>query len=222
MTSTIKEQENATPYFAQWESPELIAQFILNPPAVATDPRWAQSGAKDLEEYVRWSSHLCGMACLKMILAAKRRRVYPLFDLKRRALRAKAYIEIPDPTGAPTSEIKGLIYAPFVAMIETEFGLQGEVITGITAQDIPELMKRADYFVASVHPGIRTPNEVPPKRGGHLVLITRVVQAKKDTQYRLIFHNPSGLSQCTQVDVNFTIDQFERFFAGRGVLVSGN
>jgi hypothetical protein len=105
MTSTIKEQENPTPYFGQWESPELIAQFILNPPAVATDPRWAQSGAKDLEEYVRWSSHLCGMACLKMILAAKRRRVYPLFDLKRRALHAKAYIDMPGHSGAPTSEL---------------------------------------------------------------------------------------------------------------------
>jgi hypothetical protein len=214
--------EYSTPYFAQWESPELIEQFILNPSAAAADPRWAQSGAANLEEYVRWSRHLCGMACLKMMLAAKQRRLYPLFDLMRHALRANAYIEMPDHTGASTSEIKGLIYAPFIAMIETEFGLQGEVITGISTQDIPKLMKRGDYFLASVHPSIRTPGKTPPKRGGHLVLITRIEQTEENEQHHFIFHNPSGLSESTQADVKLSHNQFEPFFAGRGMLISGN
>ena len=223
MTATSANNPTTIPYFGQWESPDLIEQFILNPASVATDPCWAQSGARDIEEYVRWSRHLCGMACLKMILAAKQQTVYPLSELMRYALQAKAYVELPDYHGerSNNSDIKGLIYAPFVAMIEAKFGLSGEVITGISAKDIPTLMTRADYFLASVHPSIRTPHEEPPKRGGHLVLITRVENMDNSDPPHIVFHNPSGLNHSSQRDVRFSPEAFDRFFAGRGVLVGG-
>ena len=140
--------ENSTPYFGQWESPKLIEHFISHRLPASADPLWAQSGAENIEEYVRWSCHLCGMACLKMILAALHNRAYPLFELMRRALHTGAYIEIPSRDQAPykTNSIKGLIYAPFVTMIESEFSLQGEVITGISAADIPAVMARALFY----------------------------------------------------------------------------
>ncbi len=37
--------------------------------ALPRDPSWQASGAHSIEEYVAWASHVCGMACLKMILA---------------------------------------------------------------------------------------------------------------------------------------------------------
>jgi len=57
------------PYFSQWESPELAAEFIDGSRRAADDPRWADSGASTPEEYEFWSHKVCGLACLKMIMA---------------------------------------------------------------------------------------------------------------------------------------------------------
>ena len=194
------------PYFCQWESADRVGEIIRKEMDLAQDPAWRGSGARNLDEYVRWASHVCGMACLKMVLAARRGRAYPTLELARRSLPYGAYVEEPD------GNIKGLIYAPFVRYVAEVFGMQAQVRVDLPASGLPALMAQADYFMASVHPWIRWPDREPPKRGGHLVLVTRA------TPESVTFHNPSG-EPGSQADVELPLADFGRFFAGRGVAI---
>ncbi len=196
----------AVPYFCQWESAHLAGQIIRKELDLADDPAWRNSGARDIDEYVRWASHVCGMACLKMVLAARSGRAYPTLELARRSMPYGAYVEEPD------GGIKGLIYAPFVRYVAETFGLRAQVRVDLPVSALPALMAQGDYFMASVHPWIRWPDRQPPKRGGHLVLVTRA------TPDSVTFHNPSG-EPGTQADVVLPLAVFDRFYAGRGVAI---
>ena len=154
---------NAVPYFSQWESPELATRFIADAAALREDPRWARSGARDPAEYARWANHLCGMACVKMLLAARTGRVWPILELARGATAHGAYVESGE-------DIRGLIYAPCVDFLRAAHGIESEIVTGADAAELPRIMARAAFFIASVHPWIRTPERAPPKRGGRLCL----------------------------------------------------
>ena len=194
------------PYFSQWESPGLAAQIISGELKVRDDPLWRSSGAASVDEYAEWANHLCGMACFKMILAARTGAIHPTLDLAKAAAEFGAYV-------FTDGELKGLIYAPFVEMAKQRFGIDAEVVTGIVASDLASIVRPGTLFLASVHPSIRWLKGPPPKKGGHLVLITRA------DKHGVVFHNPSGHSEATQRDVAATCDQFGEFFAGRGVLV---
>ena len=198
------------PYFSQWESRDITLDVLAEGAAAALwrDPNWASSGAATIDEYATWADHVCGMACLKMILAAREGRARPILDLARACTVYGGY------TVNGAGEIKGLIYAPFVEFVRRDFGLEAEVVVDIGTRDIAGILQRARYFIASVHPGIRWPDRPPPSKGGHLVL---VLQADADG---ILFHNPSGHEIATQEYVRLTPVEFDRFFAGRGIAVS--
>ena len=196
----------AVPYFCQWESAHLAGAIIRKEMDLAGDPAWQASGARDVDEYVRWASHVCGMACLKMVLAARSGRVYPTLELARGSLPYGAYVE------EPGGGIKGLIYAPFVRYVADVFGLRAQVRVDVGAETLPAMLEEAEYFMASVHPWIRWPARQPPKKGGHLVLVTRA------TPEAVKFHNPSG-EPGVQADVELPLAVFDSFFAGRGVAI---
>ena len=61
----VNRMSELVPYFSQWESPALVGKFISGDLSPASDPNWLSSGASSQEEYAKWSSHLCGMACFK-------------------------------------------------------------------------------------------------------------------------------------------------------------
>lgn len=67
-----------------------------------------------------------------------------------------------------------------------EFDLEARVEVNKTAHILPGLMKESLFFMASVHPTIRWPDQEPPKKGGHLVLVTAA------DENGVTFHNPSG------------------------------
>lgn len=48
----------AVPYFAQFESRELIPEFLSGKRDPADDPLWHLSGASDSHEYAKWCSHI--------------------------------------------------------------------------------------------------------------------------------------------------------------------
>lgn len=198
------------PYFSQWESRDLTGAVLSEGAqvALARDPRWASSGAGTLAEYVTWGAHVCGMACLKMILAARTGRIIPTLELARECTAYGGYTVDVD-----TGRIRGLIYAPFVRFVRERFGVDSEVITGTTAEGLPRLFDRAEFFLASVHPSIRWPHREPPATGGHLVL---VIQCTSGT---VVFHNPSGHDQASQEYARLDINTFYRFFAGRGIAI---
>ncbi len=194
------------PYFSQWESPALAAQIISGEVRVRDDPLWRASGAASVDEYAEWAHHVCGMACIKMILAARTGKLHPTLALARLATEFGAYV-LKDGT------LKGMIYAPAVKMLTDRFGIDAKVVTGIVAADLPSLLQPGALFIASVHPAVRWLGGPPPQKGGHLVLITQA------TPERVVFHNPSGHDEATQRDAVAPIDRFEEFFAGRGILV---
>jgi hypothetical protein len=189
------------PYFAQWESEDLVPEFLAGRDA-ATDPLWARSGAETAQEYARWAHHLCGMACLKMAMAA-RGDALPIHALRRAVQPLGGYIE------EACGNIRGLIYASAVAWLEGR-GIAARIVLDAP---IPELSP-GQLYIASVHAAIRTPGQEPPHRGGHLVLLFG-----RDGEGRCRFHNPSGHSAETRRDARLRPEDFARYHAGRGILI---
>lgn len=68
-------------YYSQWVSSERIPDLLAGRLHAADDPRWAESGAPSAETYARWASHICGMACTKMLLEELRGERATLFEL---------------------------------------------------------------------------------------------------------------------------------------------
>ncbi|MES2712640.1 MAG: hypothetical protein V4653_13735 [Pseudomonadota bacterium] len=192
------------PYRAQWESAALVGDFLAGGDA-AGDPLWASSGAPTAAEYARWAEHLCGVACLRMVLAARGVEI-SAFEAMR-ALRVRGgYVE-----GADGS-IRGLIYAPAVEWLGAEHRIAARIILDIEATAVPALLEEG-LFIASVHPAIRDPEGPAPGQGGHLVLVHGA------TNGAVVLHNPSGDRAANQVCARVPLPDFARFFAGRGILV---
>ncbi len=194
------------PFFGQWESAQRIGDILAGALAAEDDPLWPRSGAASAADYARWADHLCGVACLRMALAARGIAPPRAFDLARALTHRGGYVLQPD--GA----IRGLIYAPAVAWLRDTHGIAAEVRVDVAAEDIAALVADGGLFIASVHPSIRWPDREPPGRGGHLVLVFGV----QDGALRL--HNPSGDTLSSQRDMCIAPDVFGRFFAGRGIL----
>ncbi|WP_342451422.1 hypothetical protein [Roseomonas nitratireducens] len=197
------------PYFGQWESAQRIGEILAGTLRAEDDPLWPRSGAAGAADYARWAEHLCGVACLRMALAA--RGVVPprAFDLAREITTRGGYVVHPD--GA----IRGLIYAPAVAWLREVPRMAAEVRVDVAAHDVPAFVAGGGLFIASVHPFIRWPDRDPPSRGGHLVLVF----GAQDGALRL--HNPSGDTAASQRDARLAVADFARFFAGRGILLPG-
>lgn len=206
----MKRPVPSVPYFCQWESRDRVATVLDEGAAAALprDPLWQASGAHSIEEYVAWASHVCGMACLKMILAHRTGRVVPTLELARACTRHGGYT-----VDAESGDIKGLVYAPFVKFVRQDHQIDAEVSKQVTVAELPVLLRRAQFFIASVHPWIRWPEREPPGRGGHLVLVLAA-----DAE-RIVFHNPSGDTTAAQEYASLSPAQFETFFAGRGIAV---
>ncbi|MGV2101299.1 C39 family peptidase [Rhizobium sp. 21-4511-3d] len=201
-------QRDKVPYFSQWETPEMTLSVLAEgSAALLRDPLWRQSGAETVEDYARWAVNVCGMACLKMILAA-RGDLHPTLALARACTVYGGYV-----VNELDASIKGLIYAPFVTYVRERFGLSAETMTGIATESIPGLLADRPFFIASVNSGIRWPEKIPPSKGGHLVLVTAA------TPETIRFHNPSGHDAASQADVTLPLAVFDRFFANRGIAI---
>jgi len=196
---------SGVPYYSQWESPELVPRFLDGSLRAAEDPRWAASGARTPQEYERWAARVCGLACLRMILAARSLPVPPMMSLLERALQWHCYV----PDG---DRVIGLIYQPFADWVGQEFAIRARVAAELPLAALAAASP-ASPVIASVHGWIRNPACVPPGRGGHLVLVT----GADGEMVRL--HNPSGLPEVSQRDAMISVTDFERFFAGRGLVI---
>ncbi|MGO4570018.1 C39 family peptidase [Rhizobium sp. 2YAF20] len=199
------------PYFSQWEDSDMTNAVLFEGPlkALLRDTKWEGSGAGNIEEYAKWAGNICGMACLKMVLAAKFAEIYQTIELARGCTSYGGYVVNPE-----TQAIKGLIYAPFVTFIRDRFGLAAEVVAGVTSADLPMILETSSFFIASVHHTIRDPATVPSSKGGHLVLCIRA------SSEEIVFHNPSGHTKSAQEYVTLPSETFDGFFAGRGIAVA--
>ncbi|TVU89661.1 C39 family peptidase [Vreelandella titanicae] len=196
------------PYYAQWETPSMIKDFLSKDAAPSQDPNWENSGAPSPEAYEKWSGHICGMACLKMALAYYTGTTFSLFHILNLAIQYGAYKE-------SSGNIAGMIYAPAVNMLQQEFNITSKVLAPIAIDDVQQQWNDSRLFIASVHPSIRQTDTSPPARGGHLVLVTNI------TSKEITFHNPSGSDPASQINVTLEHHDFNRFFAQRGILLTG-
>jgi len=195
------------PYFAQWESPELIEKILTNKISAQDDPNWTNSGAKTKKEYELWSAIGCGMACTKMIIAYRNHRTIPLVKLGSTCLSYGGYTE-------PLEESAGLIYKPFVRFLKVEYGLTAESVLPLLFEEIIDELSNGNLIIASVSPHIRHQNSTLTT-GGHLVLVHGYDLEKKS----LFFHNPSGFIPEMQSNVVISFADFKKFYANRGVIV---
>ncbi|WP_369215598.1 peptidase [Streptomyces flavofungini] len=184
----------------QFASPGLVGPIVYEDFDRAADPAWRESGAATVEDYARWCGHLCGMTCYQMALGAD---APSLFALRDGALKYGAYTE-------EDGRIRGMVYAPFAAYAREAHGVDATVHRHLTVAGIGTLLDEGRRVIASVHFEIRRPHRPAPGRGGHLVLVTG------RTAEGLHFHNPSGVDAATRT-ATLTADEFEPFFAGRGV-----
>lgn len=198
--------DRRVPYYSQWESAELIPDFIARSRPAFADPLWPKSGADSPEEYAFWAPRICGVACTRMALDCFGRPVPPSVPLVRELLDAGAYVRDGD-------QVKGLIYNPYAAWLTYRFGIHAEVDTELAPNRIREAVEASGLVVISVHKTIRTLDPAPPSRGGHLVL---VVDTDDSGAY---VNNPSGLPGRSQHYAHVPWADLDRFFAGRGIIL---
>ncbi len=195
------------PYFAQWETEALIPRFLDGTLAAEADPLWHRSGARSAAEYARWAHHLCGVASLRMALAALGCEVPTTHALRREVQARGGYVE------REGGDIVGLIYQGAVDWLVAR-GLRARIALDEPSADIPAKLAGGALYIASVHAAIRTPAVEPPQRGGHLVLVFGV-----DGAGRLRFHNPSGHTPETRRDARLPPAGFARYHAERGIVI---
>ncbi|MFI6943786.1 peptidase [Streptomyces sp. NPDC050418] len=191
------------PSHTQFASAGLVAALVSGEVALTADPAWRESGAADVEDYARWSGHLCGATCLRMALGPT---APSLFELRDGALKFGAY------TVDAEGGIHGMIYAPAVTFVREVYGLDAEVHRELTLDGIGALLDAGRVVIASVHYAIRRAPAPPPSRGGHLVLVTG--RTADGTGFH--FHNPSGTDAGTR-RAELAVGVFGTYFAGRGM-----
>lgn len=198
------------PYFSQWESPELVGEIVNGRMNPADDPRWPQSGASTGEEYAWWAGKLCGVACLRMVIQYwTQLRPLPSVVLARELVQYGGYVH------RSNGRVDGLLYEPFARYTRERWRLSAQSRPALPAEEIPGHLDAGRLIMLSVNRTIRTWDPEPPEKGGHLVL---AIGYRDDA---VIIHNPSGLPGQSQACVPVSWEDLDRFYATRGVLLSG-
>jgi len=141
-----------------------------------------------------------------MILAYRGLPVLPSVPLAEECVQAGGYVRNDD-------HVDGLFYRPFARWIESRFAISATVLPDVSAALIRTCIDRGDLAMISVHPWIRWHERMPPKRGGHLVLVTGTGHGYVQ------FHNPSGLPGQNQEHARIPVGTLNRFYAGRAILI---
>ena len=197
------------PYFSQFMSAELVEDFIEGKKELYTDPKWQQSGADSQKEYEQWTWCDCGITCFKMILATNNSQAssLPLVKLSKEATQYGAF-KVTDTSISP------LHYKEFCIYVREKHGLDARSISALSICALKEQVAKGNFVIASVHPSIRHTSSIPPKRGGHLVLVVGY------DEKGIYIHNPSGYqSNSSQESAFVPYNDFKRFFAYRGVVI---
>lgn len=194
------------PYFSQWADPAWTDPIVNASADPCDDPSWTTRGFPDAERYRFWAQRLCGIACLESVLAYWQIARPSRYDLLEACLTAGVYVLRDD------GSVHGLIYQPFAEWARHRFGIAIDVVTNASCSAFARAIPADGFGIASVGLEIRTPHAPNPSRGGHLVLLHQVEDD------RILFHNPSGVAP-HQANACLGMGQFDRFFAGRGMIV---
>ncbi|MFF3406698.1 C39 family peptidase [Streptomyces sp. NPDC002742] len=191
------------PVVTQYATADLIDAIAYGGHDPRNDPNWEATGAPSQSVYARWCRHMCGIACLEMVLLHRDGHAPSPFELLAGARHYGAYVR-------QDNHIKGLIYKPFVDYARDTHGLDGEVHPSFDMPGLVEQLDAGRLVIASVSKEIRRPDQAPERRGGHLVLLIG------RSQGLIVFRNPSGHTPQARAAV-MDMGEFEPFFGGRGI-----
>lgn len=192
---------------SQFASPEWAEKILRDRLPEASDPNWRASGATTPEEYEKWVTTVCGMACTTMALSFFGKRALPPITLAKDALEAGVYQE-------HSEQLSGMRYREYVDWIR-DYGLVAVVYSHLSVAGIRYILSRGGLVITSVNPNIRGyKTGSDDQKGGHLVLVTGY-----DTRgMTLTLNNPSGfVCDDTHHEHVLAISEFKRYFAGRGI-----
>lgn len=204
--------ENNVPYVSQFAHPEYAEKILKEGVDKTTDPNWRNTGAKSVDEYIEWVLTICGMACTVMALKFFSDRKYEIVTLAKDALNHDVYRR-------DQEEISHMHYKEYTDWI-TNYGIKAKVYSRLNIRGIQKLLSDKSLVIASVNPNIRGYETVSLKQeGGHLVLITGY-DKKENT---ITLHNPSGfVSNNSQSNQTLSVQDFLRYYAGRGIALSSS
>jgi hypothetical protein len=202
--------EYPVPYFCQYSRPEDVECLIKGELSAIGDPYWYLTGARSPEEYAWWGRATCGMAVTRMIIKYFRNKNILLVPLAKDARTHGVY---PDKPGG----VFPMQYREFSTWIK-KYGIRAEIHSRLSLRGIRYALANEKLPIVSVNPNIRGYAKASPnQKGGHLVLVTGY-----DAKQRVLFlNNPSGFSSLnSQKRHKITENDFRRYYAGRGILVS--
>ena len=199
-----------TPYVCQFAKPEHAELSLKKELAPLNDPHWKETGAESPEQYAQWAFTMCGMASAAMALGYfKGISILPA-ALAEDALRSGVYQQ-------ENEGLSSMRYQEFANWIRT-YQLKADVYSTLSIKGIEYALSEGKLVIVSVNPNIRGYDTAPvDQKGGHLVLANGYDLALGT----ISINNPSGfMSTNTQINHALPLEEFRRFYAGRGIVIS--
>lgn len=204
------------PYYAQVASPELAQAILGEGMPAQEDPRWAESGAKDPEEYAYWTDRACGIACVKMVVEAFGGPVRPLITWAQAGIEMGGYLTEKHTDGSLAE--RGWLHTALATLITRE-GFYAEP-RSLDMVEFPDFLQRGYLLIASVSYQIGTVYPVT-RRGGHLVVVSGAEMT--DNHLEAIYvQNPSGRTAELRSNAHIPFDRFASGYTGRVIVTAPN
>ncbi len=204
----------SVPYYAQIASPELAQAIFVDGLNPILDPRWAESGAENPQEYAYWVDRACGVACLKMCVEALGGPSLPLVHWARLGLERGGYL-IRRTADGNDDEV-GWIHGKLAEMAR-EAGLEADARPA-SLNDIAAYLRHGCLVIASVSFQAGDDRLAITKQGGHLMVVIGV-DLVDGNPLAFIVNNPSGRQAALQAGARLPIERFASAYSGRVIIV---
>lgn len=198
------------PYVCQFSIPENAEPTLKKTLVPVEDPEWAASGATSPKRYSDWAFTMCGMASTAMILDYFLNSKLLPAVLAEDALLHQVYTN-------ESASISDMRYRQYVTWVSNQ-GLRATFYTRLSVRGLEHALTNGKLAIVSVNPNIRGFDTAPlTQKGGHLVVVTGYDLNDKT----ITINNPSGFSSSnTQHHHKLPLEVFEKYYAGRGIILS--
>lgn len=209
-TSTIESSQLLdVPFVGQYARQEHAEVYVDGKLRKIDDPYWRDSGASSPGHYAMWASALCGMACTAMCIKFFLHKSVLPITLAEDALLHGVYKR-------SSEDISAMNYREYAAWVH-HFNLLAQVNTRLSFRGICYAIANGKLAIVSVNPRIREKTCAPKEKGGHLVLAIGYNKANRT----ITIHNPSGfVSNGSHMGHTLSFKEFEKYYAGRGIIIS--